>query len=98
MEIKRSFEKLSVIKRRLIIRQTPPVKQTVCAECGETMLPIAQAAVLSDIKQSRIFHLVETGLVHFTEAEAGALMICLSSLAAVLDCECWKKTEKINED
>lgn len=87
MKIKRNFEKLSVIKRRLIIRKTPLVKQTVCAECGETMLPIAQAAVLSDIKQSRIFQLVETGLVHFTEADADALMICLNSLGLILNGE-----------
>ncbi len=49
------------------------------------MLTIAQAAVLLGIKQSRIFQIVETGAIHFTESEAGALMICLNSLSAVLD-------------
>lgn len=87
MEIKRNFEKLTVTKRRFVIRQTPSFKQTICAECGEPMLPIAQAAVLFRLKQSRIFQIVETGAAHFTEAEAGALMICLSSLSAVLDCD-----------
>lgn len=87
MEIKRNFEKLTVTKRRFVIRQTPSVKQIACAECGEPMLTIAQAAVLLGIKQSRIFQIVETGAAHFTEAEAGALMICLNSLAAVLDGE-----------
>ena len=87
MEIKRNFEKLVVTKRRFVIRQTPAVKQTACAECNEPMLPIAQAAVLLGIKQSRIFQIVETGAAHYTEAEAGALMICPTSLAAVLDIE-----------
>jgi RNase P subunit RPR2 len=87
MEIKRSFEKLTVTKRRYVISQTPSVKQITCAECGEPMLAIAQAAVLFRLKQSRIFQIVETGAAHFTEAEAGELMICLNSLSAVLDCE-----------
>ncbi len=97
MEIKRKFEKLTVTKRRFVIRQMPSVKQTTCAECGETMLPIAQAAVLFGIKQSRIFKIVETGAAHSAEAEAGALMICLNSLSAVLDCDSEKKLEEINE-
>lgn len=87
MEIKRIFEKLTVTKRRFAILQTPLVKQTVCAECGEPMLPIAQTAVLFGIKQSRIFQIVETGAVHFTESKAGELMICLNSLAAVLEAD-----------
>ena len=85
MEIKRQFEELSVTKRRFVIRQTPPVKQTTCAECGEAMLAIAQAAVMFGVKQSRIFQIVETGEAHFAEAEAGALMICLPSLATALE-------------
>lgn len=87
MEIKRNFEKLVITKRRFVIRQTQSVEQTICAVCGEAMLPIAQTAVLFRLKQSRVFQLVETGAAHFTEAEAGALMICLNSLAAVLDSE-----------
>ncbi|HRH43514.1 MAG TPA: hypothetical protein PKY82_17925 [Pyrinomonadaceae bacterium] len=97
MEIKRNFEKLTVTKRRFIIRQTPSAEQMICAECGEAMLPIAQAAVLFRLKQSRIFQIIETGAAHFSEAEAGALMICLNSLAAVLDCDFEKKLEEINE-
>jgi predicted XRE-type DNA-binding protein len=87
MEIKRNFEKLTVTKRRYVISQTRSVKQKACAECGEPMLTIAQAAVLFGIKQSRIFQIVEKGAAHFAEIEAGALMICLTSLSAVLDCK-----------
>lgn len=97
MEIKRNFEGLVVTTRRFVIRQTPSAKQMTCAECGEPMLRIAQAAVLMGIKQSRIFEIVETGAAHFTEAEAGALMICLNSLSAVLDRDPEKKLEEINE-
>ena len=85
MEIKRNFEGLVVTKRRFVIRQTPSVKQIACAECGEPMLAIAQAAVLLGIKQSRIFQIVETGEAHSAEAEAGSLMICLPSLAIALE-------------
>lgn len=95
MEIKRKFEKLTVTNRRLVIRQSPSVEQTACAECGAPVLPIAQAAVLFGIKQSRIFQIVETGAAHYTEAEAGALMICPTSLATVLEIE---SEEKITGD
>lgn len=87
MEIKRKFEMLVATKRRYVIHQTPSGEQTVCAECGEPMLRIGQAAILFGIKQSRIFQIVETGVAHYTEAKAGALMICLNSLATVLDCD-----------
>ena len=97
MEIKRKFETLIATKRRYVIRQTPLVKQTTCAECGEPMLAIAQVAILLGIKQSWIFQIIETRAAHFTEAEAGALMICLNSLAAVLDCDSLKKLDEINE-
>lgn len=92
MQIKRSFEQIVVTKRRFVIRQTPSDKQTTCAECGEPMVTIAQAAVLFRLRQSRIFQIIETGTAHFTEeeAEAGALMICLTSLSAILNGETWK--------
>ena len=87
MEIKHKFEITVATNRRYVIRQFPSGKQIACVECGEPMLAIAQAAVLLGIKQSRIFQIVEAGAAHFTEKEAGALMICLTSLAVVLDCE-----------
>ena len=92
MEIKRKFETLVATKRRYVIRQSPLIKQTTCANCGEPMLAIEQAANLFGIKQRRIFQIIETRQIHFTES--GAVMICLTSLAAVLDFE---SLEKINE-
>ena len=80
MKIERKFEMVTETKRRFVIRQTPSVKQTFCAECGSPVLTIAQTAVLFGIKQRRIFQIVETGTTHFMEIETGVLMICLQSL------------------
>ena len=51
------------------------------------MLPVEQAAGLFGIRQRRIFQIIEAEAAHFTELEAGAVMICLTSLAEVLDGE-----------
>ena len=87
MEIKRKFEIMVATKRRYVIHQTPSNIQIACSECGEPMVSAEQTANLLGIKQRRIFQIIETGAAHFTEAEAGALMICLNSLSANLDGE-----------
>ena len=97
MEIKRKFEMSVATNRRYIIRQSKQVGQIACAECGEPMLMTEQAAGFFGIKQRRIFQIIETEAAHFTEIEAGAVMICLNSLAAVLDCDSEKKLGEINE-
>ena len=84
MEIKRKFELLIDTNRRYIIRQPASGRQIACAECGEPMLTTEQAARIFGIKQRRIFQIIETEAAHFTETEAGAVMICLTSLAEVL--------------
>ena len=84
MEIKRKFDLLIETKRRYVIRQSPARPQTDCAECGELMIGVEQAAVFFAIKQRRIFQLVESEAAHFVENETGAAMVCLSSLAAIL--------------
>ena len=85
MKIKCTFEVSVVTNRRYIIRQATSGKQIACAECGEPMLRVEQAADLFRIKQRRIFQIIENETVHFTEIEAGAVMICLTSLAEILD-------------
>jgi hypothetical protein len=87
MEIKRNFEMLVATNRRYIIRQSAPGRQIACAECGEPMLTTEQAANIFGIKQRRIFQIIETEAAHFTEIEAGAVMICMTSLADFLDGE-----------
>lgn len=84
MEIKRKFEMLVATNRRYVVRQSAPAKQIVCAECGEPMLTTEQAAIFFGIQQRRIFQIIETEAAHFTEIEAGATMICLTSLSAIV--------------
>lgn len=85
MEIKRKFEMLAATKRSFVIRQSPPCEQILCTECGEVMLTAEQTSRLLGIEQRRIFRIIEKAEAHFTETETGAVMICLTSLAAVLD-------------
>ncbi len=85
MEIKRKFEMSVATNRRYIVRQSKQVGQIACAECGEPMLMSEQAAGFFGITQRRIFQFIETEAAHFTETEAGAVMICIKSLAEVLD-------------
>jgi len=85
MEIKRKFEMTIETGRRYIIRRPSAAgRGTVCAECGEPMLTTEQAANIFGITQRRIFQIIETEAAHFTETEADAVMICLTSLAEVL--------------
>lgn len=90
MEIKRKFEMLVATNRRYTIRQYAPGRQIACAECGEPMLTAEQSANMFGITQRRIFQIIETEAVHFTEIEAGAVMICMTSLAEVLEGEVQK--------
>ena len=85
MEIKRKFEILVATNRQYTIRQSPSVRQIACAECGEPMLMTEQAAGFFGIKQRRIFRIIENEAAHYTEIEAGAVMICMTSLAEILD-------------
>lgn len=87
MKIKRKFEMLVATNRRYIIRQTTSGRQIDCAECGEPMLTTEQTAGFFGITQRYIFQIIETEAAHFTEIEAGAVMICISSLTTVLDGE-----------
>lgn len=87
MEIKRKFEMLTVTNRRYIIRQSAPHRSIVCARCGAAMLTAERAAGFFAINQRRVFQIIESGAIHYAETEAGALMICLRSLAAVLNIE-----------
>lgn len=85
MEIKRKFELLITTNRLYTIRQSPSVKQIACAECGEPMLTTEQAAGLFSINQRRIFQIIETEAVHFSEVKTEAVMVCITSLAENLN-------------
>jgi hypothetical protein len=85
MEIKRKFEMLVATNRQFIIRQPASGRQIACAECGEPMLMTEQAAKIFGIKQRRIFQIIENEAAHFAETEACAVMICITSLAKILN-------------
>ena len=85
MKIKRKIEMLVVTNEKYIVHQSATHRQIPCAKCGEPMLAIEQAADLLGIKQRRIFRIIETGAAHFTEIEAGATIICITSLVEFLD-------------
>lgn len=85
MEIKRKIKVLVATNRRYIIRQSKSDSSIACAKCGEPMLTTEQAAKIFGITQRRVFQLIETEAVHFNEVEAGAVMICITSLNEVLD-------------
>ncbi|HMS42560.1 MAG TPA: hypothetical protein PKE69_20190 [Pyrinomonadaceae bacterium] len=85
MEIKQKFEMLVATSEKYIIRKSSSHKKITCAKCGERMLTAEQTAVFFGIKQRRIFQIIELGAAHFAEYESGALMICINSLATVLD-------------
>jgi hypothetical protein len=87
MVIKRKFEMLIATRRRYTILRSSPDETTACPECGEPMLAIGQAAAFFGVKQRAIFKIIETGSPHFSESKVGEVMICLPSLAAVLECE-----------
>jgi hypothetical protein len=95
MEIKRKFEMSVATNRRYIIRQSKQVGQIACAECGEPMLTTEQATGLFDIKQRRIFQIIENEAAHFTENATGVVMICMTSLAEVLDGGQTRTPEKV---
>lgn len=85
MEIKRKTEIFVETRRQFIISQPETDEQIFCPQCCETMLAAEQAAAFFGMSSRLVYQFVETGAAHFDETEAGAVMICLSSLAAILD-------------
>jgi len=85
MKIKRKIEIIVATNHKYIIRKSSSNKKLACAKCGEPMLTAEQSAGMFGITQRRIFQIIETGAAHFIEIESGATMICLTSLAAVLE-------------
>jgi excisionase family DNA binding protein len=53
-----------------------------CERCGGEVRMVTpdEAAALTGISLRRIYRRVESGKLHFVETDAGALVICVSSL------------------
>ncbi len=87
MEIRHKFEALVATHRRYVIRQLPTAERIACPICGEPMLTTEQASGVFGIKQRRIFQIIEAEPAHFTETNERSVMICMTSMAEVLDGE-----------
>lgn len=84
MQIKRELEFTLSASRRFIIRQLrPDVSLSPCAQCGEPLVAAEQAANLLGVSHRRIFQIIETDGVHFTETEAGTTLICIASMSDI---------------
>lgn len=90
MEIKRKIEIFIETRRQFVISEPETNVQISCPRCQETMLAAEQVAAFLGTSRRIIYQFVETGAVHFVENKTGAVMICLSSLAAILDGEARK--------
>ena len=83
MEIKRELEVTVVSNRRYVIRRSrADIAEASCAECGEPMVAVDEAATLLGVNQRRVFQIIESGAVHFTETDDGTAMICIASMAS----------------
>jgi hypothetical protein len=85
MEIKRTTEIFVETKRRFVICQPESGEQVFCSQCAELMLGAEAAATLFGVSRRAVYQLVEADTTHFAENDVGAVMICASSLAAVLN-------------
>jgi hypothetical protein len=90
MEIKRKTDIFIETRRQFVISEPETNVQISCPRCQEMMLTAEQAADFFGISRRIIYQFVETGAVHFVENETDAVMICFSSLAAILDGEARK--------
>ena len=53
-----------------------------CAECAQhvEMLSVDEAALSTRVNSRTIFHLAETGRLHFSETPEGLMLICATDL------------------
>ena len=84
MRITRKIEMTIATNSTYIIRKSSSSRKVVCPKCGEPMLTAEQAAGMFGITQRRVFRIVEAGAAHYTEADAGAVMICIKALQEFL--------------
>ena len=99
MEIKRTTDIFIETSRQFTIRQSETAEQAFCTRCElpAPMLAVEQAADYFRLSRRRVYRIVERQTVHFAETETGAVLICLESLAAILETGAKQLTEKAGE-
>lgn len=84
MEIKRKTEIIVETNRRFVIHQPESAEQVFCPRCAESMLTAEQTAAYFKVSRRDVYRLIENHTVHFTETEAGILLVCPNSLTEIL--------------
>lgn len=81
-----TFQKLERRTYRLV---DTPTQVARCDECRQevTWLTPVEALVVSKRSLRQLFRLIETGQIHFTEDQAGFLLICPTSLEQIQEKE-----------
>lgn len=86
MEMKRTTEILIESKRRFVVNPIEPAaEQTFCPICTGQMFTAEQIAQVLFVSRRTVYSSVETKAAHFSEIEGGSVLVCLTSLAAILD-------------
>jgi len=67
---------------RLLVMSGSRSRYSFCAVCGDEvrMVTIAEAAALTGVNSSAIFHEIEAGRLHFIEETVVGLLVCCNSL------------------
>lgn len=85
MAIRRRISIVAATERVLVISPVGAPRRTLCPACAAQgpMLTPCEAARLWGERQRRIYQLLETGHLHFTES-GDELLICPASLSRAL--------------
>jgi hypothetical protein len=90
MKIRRRLEMVIETQTRQVIRAESNSYREAhwCPECAAAVVMITpEGTGIVGATSRAIYRLVESGKVHFAETPEGTLLICLSSLAAVVNQE-----------
>lgn len=71
------------VEETIILRQSAQISKRFCPQCG-VLVEMASPQTIADFShftEREIFRLVETGNIHFIEAER--MLICLNSMAVL---------------
>ena len=81
--MKRKAEITFEVEETIVLRQAAQISSRFCLQCGALveMASPCTFADFSDFTEREIFRLIEAGEIHFIEA--GRILICLNSIAAL---------------
>ena len=87
--IRKRTEILVDLDEVFVLRSRQTLSFAWCAECGDQvqMLTPDQAATIAGLSSRIIYRWIEARRIHFTETGEGQLLICQSSLPALIEGE-----------